>query len=143
MGGLSGDTLLGLPVLLHGIPLGRPVDIVVDADTRRAVGLVLLCGDRVERFLPLGAAALGSEQILVDSALAVLDDGAFYLDHGHSLRSLRGASVRRGRHELGRLADVVVAPDGELLELVLTHEGATTTVDVTDDLTVTPLAAAA
>jgi len=119
MRGLSGDDLLKLPVRLHGIELGRPVDIVVDVDARRVVGLELVCGDRAHRFLPLGAATLTQEDIALDSALAVLDDGAFYRERGHSLSSLRGAAVCRGGEEQGRLDDVVLGEDGAVTELVV------------------------
>lgn len=119
MRGLSGDELLKLPVRLHGIELGRPVDIVVDTEARRAVGLELVCGDRAHRFLPLGAATLTSDEIALDSALAVLDDGAFYRERAHALSELRGSVVSRRGEEAGRLDDVVVGQEGELIALVL------------------------
>jgi hypothetical protein len=141
MRGLTGTHLLKLPVRLHGIELGRPVDIVVDADARRAVGIALLCGDHVERFLPFGAAAVSDDEILVDSALAVIDDPRFYLERGHTLRALRGAPVtRRGELE-GRLADVVVGTDGALVGLVVDAGGGARRVDVTGDVAVTVAAA--
>jgi hypothetical protein len=119
MRGLTGDDLLKLPVRLHGIELARPVDIVVDTEGRRAVGLELLCGDHARRFLPLGAATLTADEIALDSALAVLDDGAFYRERGHALSALRGVAVSRNGHEEGHLDDVVVGDDGELVALVL------------------------
>lgn len=119
MRGLSGDELLRLPVRLHGIELGRPVDIVVDVGARRAVGLELVCGDRAHRFLPLGAATLTTDEIALDSALAVLDDGAFYRERGRALSELRGSVVSRGGEEAGHLDDVVVGDEGELIALVL------------------------
>ena len=32
---LTGDELLALPVRLHGVQLGRPVDLLLDRDTLR------------------------------------------------------------------------------------------------------------
>jgi sporulation protein YlmC with PRC-barrel domain len=119
MRGIAGADLLRLPVRQHGIELGRPVDLVLDRDARRVLGLELVCGDRANRFLALGAATVGEHEIAVDSALAVLDDAAFYRKRGHALRDLRGASVTRDGTEVGKLADVVVTPGGELPELVL------------------------
>ena len=142
MRGLSGTRLLKLPVRLHGIELGRPTDIVVDADARRAVGIALLCGDHVERFLPFGAAAVSDDEILVDSALAVIDDPRFYLDRGHTLRALRGASVTRKGKDEGRLVDVVVGTDGSLVGLVVDLGTGPRRVEVTDDVVVAVAAAA-
>jgi hypothetical protein len=82
--------LLQLPVQLHGIKLGQPVDVVLDAEEWRALGLVVLCGDDVERFLALPAARLGAEEIAVDSAFLLLEDVDFYREHGRSLRELVG-----------------------------------------------------
>lgn len=131
MRGLSGDQLLKLPIRLNGIELGRPVDIVVDTDARRAVGLEVVCGDRAHRFLPLGAATLTTDEIALDSALAVLDDGAFYRERGHALSELRGSAVAREGQEAGRLDDVVVGDEGELIALVLDGERVPFTVELT------------
>ena len=62
---LSGDGLLARPVRLHGIDLGRPVDLLLDREALRAVGLDVLCGDGVHRFLPLPTAAIGDEALTV------------------------------------------------------------------------------
>lgn len=140
MRGLSGDELLRLPVRLHGIDLARPVDVVVDAEARRAVGLELLCGDGVTRFLPFGAATVTDREITVDSALAVVDDLRFYLDRGRALRQLRGSSVVRGRFEEGRLADVVVGAGGDLVQIVLADADGGQRVAYTDDLSLRPVA---
>ena len=63
MGVIAADELLRLPVRMHGIQLGRPVDVLLDPDGRRVVGLDVLCGDEVHRFLPLAAAELAAEEI--------------------------------------------------------------------------------
>ena len=138
MRGCSGDDLLKLSVRLHGIELGRPVDLVVDLDARRAVGLELLCGDRARRFLPLAAASVESDEIAVDSALAVSDDLAYYLARGRGLRMLRGAAVARDGVEVGRLADVVLDSEGAIAELVLDGDRR---VELTPRVTISPLTA--
>ncbi len=60
----TGDELLAMPVRLHGIQLGRPVDLLLDRDARRVVGLDVLCGDGVHRFLPLPVGQL--RDVIVD-----------------------------------------------------------------------------
>ncbi len=123
MNGVSGEGTLLLPVRLHGIQLGRPVDLVVDPPSRRAVGFDVLCGDDVHRFLPIAAAQLGQDEIAVGSSLMLLEDVGFYRKRGESLRGLRGRPVHRGRRLLGILRDLTLARDGELLEIVLDRDG--------------------
>jgi hypothetical protein len=118
---LSAEALLGLPVRLSGIAIGRPVDVIIDLDGRRALGLDLLCRDESHRFLPLSAASVGRDEIAVSSALTLLsaDELAFYRRQARTLRDLRGARVRRGARDVGRLQDVLIASDGDITELVL------------------------
>lgn len=118
---IAASELLLLPVRVRGIELGRPVELLLDDGERRAVGLDLVCGDDARRFLPLGAGHVGSDEIEVDSALVLLEEGdlAFYRRHGRELGDLTGAAVERGRHRLGVLLDVVVAADGTIAELML------------------------
>ena len=123
MAGVSGEGTLQLPVRLHGIQLGRPVDLIVDPPSGRALGFDVLCGDDVHRFLPIAAAQLGDDEIAVGSSLMLLEDVAFYRKRGESLRELRGRPVRRGRRELGVLLDLTVDRDGTLLEVVLDRDG--------------------
>jgi len=56
MGSRSATELLQLPVRLHGIRLGQPVDLLLDPVEWRALGLVVLCGDEGSRFLVFAAA---------------------------------------------------------------------------------------
>jgi hypothetical protein len=91
MGSRSATELLQLPVQLHGIRLGRPVDLLLDPEEWRAVGFVVLCGDETSRFLVFAAADVGDEAIELSSALVLLEDVEFY---------------RNG------LSDLLVAPDG-------------------------------
>lgn len=66
--------LLALPVRLHGIHLGRPVQALVDARSDRLLGLELVCGDGARRFLPFAVARVHAGEIEVSSALALIDE---------------------------------------------------------------------
>ncbi len=65
MGSRSATELLQLPVQLHGIRLGRPVDLLLDPAEWRALGFVVLCGDESSRFLVFAAADLREDAIEV------------------------------------------------------------------------------
>ena len=122
---VSGAELLGRPVRLNGIHLGWPVDVVLDADARRVIGLDVRCGDDAVRFLPLAAARVRDEEVEVRSALLLLDEShsSFYRRRTTRLRSLRGLAVERRGRPLGTLADLVLADDGAVLELALEEGG--------------------
>ena len=98
--GVSGAELLALPVRLHGIQLGRPVDLLLDRDTLRAVGLDVLCGDEVHRFLPLPTASVSDDEIAILSPLVLLEEDElhFYRSKTFALSALRGrpCSARAG-----------------------------------------------
>jgi hypothetical protein len=66
--------LLALPVRMHGIQLGRPVQALVDARADRVLGLELVCGDGTHRFLPFSVARVRVGEIEVSSALALIDE---------------------------------------------------------------------
>ncbi|HLM34635.1 MAG TPA: PRC-barrel domain-containing protein [Gaiellaceae bacterium] len=74
MGEIALSSLLALPVRMHGIQLGRPVDVLVDERGERVVGLELLCGDGARRFLPFAVADIRPDEIAVESALMLLDE---------------------------------------------------------------------
>jgi hypothetical protein len=118
---LSGDALLALPLRLHGIELGRPADVLLDRDSLRVVGLDVLCGDEVHRFLPLPTAAIGDDDLTIHSPLVLLeeDELGFYRARAFSLKSLRGKGVTRKQRNVGALRDVVFAPGGDLLAVLL------------------------
>jgi hypothetical protein len=120
-GDLPAGRLLGLPVRLNGIDLGRPVDVVLDLDSRRAIGLEVLCGDEAIRYLPLAAAALHEDEIAIASPLVLFEerDLAWYRRRSTVLGEVRGTPVADGRRELGALADVVLAPDGAITGLLV------------------------
>src|SRR5947209_11651611 len=107
----SATELLQLPVQLHGIRLGRPVDLLLDPDDWRALGFVVLCGDESTRFLAFAAADLRDDAIEVPSALLLLEHVEFYRERSQSLRGLLGRVVVSGRRELGELRDLFVARD--------------------------------
>jgi hypothetical protein len=117
----SGERLLALPVQLHGIELGRPVDLLLERDTFQTVGLDVLCGDDVHRFLPLPTAVLGDWKLTIHSPLVLLEEDEldFYRSRTFALSSLRGRAVSSSGGVAGTLRDVVVAPDGKLIAVVL------------------------
>src|SRR5215203_4364651 len=78
MADLAVSALLSLPVRLHGIQLGRPVDVLIDERGERVVGLEVLCGDGARRFLPFAVARIRPDEIAVESALMLLDERDLY-----------------------------------------------------------------
>jgi len=119
MRAFSANGMLGFPLLLHGIELGRPVDIVLDSTEWRVLGLVVHCGDGTIRFLAWPAMSLRREEISVSSALALVEDVEFYRSRGRGYRGLRGEPVDGE----GVLRDLVLAVDGVVLELVVERDG--------------------
>jgi hypothetical protein len=95
-GGPNAEALLQRPVCFRDIELGRVVDVILDTSLRRILGLDVLCGDRVSRFLPYGACQIAGEAVGVDSALVLSDEIEFYRSHGQALTVLkrRGAVLR-------------------------------------------------
>ena len=115
------DRLLALPVRLHAISVGRPVDVLLDLEERRAVGIDVLCGDHVHRFLPLPTAVVSDEEIAIRSPFVLLEEDqlAFYRQRTVELTALRGSRVRHGDRDVGRLEDVVVRADGTIAAVVV------------------------
>src|SRR5215470_2662838 len=122
MGPRSATELLQLPVQLHGIRLGRPVDLLLDLAEWRALGFVVLCGDESTRFLVFAAVDLREDAIDVPSALLLLEDVEFYRDRSRSLRGVLGEIVVSGRSELGELRDLLLMPDGSIRSLVVEQD---------------------
>jgi len=118
---LSGNKLLGLPLRLHGIDLGRLVDVLLDQETLRVVGLDVLCGDAEHRFLALPTAAVGDNGLMIHSPLVLLeeDELGFYRARAFSLEALRGKPVMRKRTSVGTLSDIVFRTDGTLVGIEL------------------------
>jgi hypothetical protein len=110
MGSRSATELLQLPEQLNGSRLGRPVDLLFDAEEWRALGFVVLCGDQSLRFLVFAAADIEADAIRVSSALMLLEDVEFYRARSRSLRELL---------KPGEVRDLLVAPDGVVDALLL------------------------
>jgi sporulation protein YlmC with PRC-barrel domain len=119
----SGDELLKLPVRSQGADLGRAVDLVIDLERMRVVGLHVRCGDRAQRFLPLAAAAVTQAEITTSSTHALLDESAYYRTHGVSYRELRGTAVEVAGLFVGTLDDFVLRSNGEVVTVVVRSAG--------------------
>lgn len=124
MGSRSAIEMLLLPVRLQEIRLGRPVDVLLDAEEWRVLGFVVLCGDETLRFLPYATASPREDEIAVSSALLLLDDVDFYRRRSRSLRALLGGSVVSVQDHLGVLRDLLIAPDGAVAALMADRDGA-------------------
>lgn len=74
MRGRAAAELLSLPVRMHGIHLGKPVDALLDERADRLLGFEVLCGDGNHRFLPFAVARLQADEITLDSALTLIDE---------------------------------------------------------------------
>src|SRR5579864_7885633 len=119
MGSRMATELLQLPVQLNGIRLGRPVDVLLDAQEWRALGFVVLCGDESLRFLVFAAADVEADAIPVQSALMLLEDVEFYRARSRSLRVLLKA---------GDVRDLLLAPDG-VVDAMLLADGSSVEAD--------------
>jgi PRC-barrel domain len=82
------EAWLWQPVETNGIPVGRIIDVICDAESGNVVGFEVRCEDRQHRFLPRSAAREGASGIEIDSTLALLDTEQldFYRRRGVSLR---------------------------------------------------------
>jgi hypothetical protein len=123
MGSRSATELLLLPVQLHGIRLGRPVDLLLDLAEWRVLGFVVLCGDESQRFLAFAAADLREDAIEVPSALLLLEDVEFYRGRSRSLRALLGAAAASEGREVGVLRDLLLTPEGAVSALLVEQDG--------------------
>ena len=143
MGSRSAVEMLGLPVRLHDIRLGRPVDLLLDAAGQRVLGFVVVNGDDAQRFLPFAASQPGEKEIAVASALMLLDDVGFYRKRGLSFRSLVGTDIVRGGVAVGTLVDVLVGKSGEVDELEVDARGTLLRVPAMGSVVTPPAATAA
>ena len=136
----SGDELLALPLRLHGVTVGRPVDVLLDRDALRMIGFDILCGDEVHRFLPVPTAKLQEDKISISSPLVLLEEDEldFYRARTLALSSLRGRVVKRRGRELGELKDVVFEEGGEVVAVVLGNARTRQRVPFDDTLSFAP-----
>jgi hypothetical protein len=118
---IAAEELLRLPIRLRGIDVGHAVDVILEPEGRRALGLDVLCKDDAHRFLPLTAAHVREDEIAVSSALTLLasDELAFYRKRASTVRLLRGAAVQLKGKDVGPLEDVVVSSDGTIAALIV------------------------
>ena len=87
------EAFLNRRVLLRGgIELGRVIDVILEADADRPLGLDVLCGDGLHRFLPMTTVSRFGADIQIESSLTLLEPAEldFYRLRGRSLRT--GAS---------------------------------------------------
>jgi hypothetical protein len=134
----AGESLLQRHVLLRGIKIGTPIDLVLDLEGLRVVGLELRCGDEVDRFLPYPVAQFEGESILLESPLQLVEDQdlAFYRRRGTSLRSLQGLPVAAAGREAGAFVDVLVGPGGTIAALSVEQEGELRRLPVSPSVTI-------
>lgn len=132
------EQLLRRPVVIHGIEMGRPYDVVFDVAASRAVGLDVECGDTRHRFLPFPAARVREHEIAIGSALVLLpeEDVGFYRLRGRTFRSLVGTPVERDGVAQGELVDVVLAADGAVEAVAVSVAGSVTLVPAGPSLTI-------
>jgi hypothetical protein len=74
MRGRPASELLALPVRMHGITLGRPIELLLDEQADRVLGFEVLCGDGAYRFLPLAVTAVRADELALESALMLIDE---------------------------------------------------------------------
>jgi hypothetical protein len=110
---------------VRGIELGRPVDLVLDREHRRALGFEVLCGDEERRFLPLAVVTIRESELEVRSSLGLLDEAelAFYTKRGSTFAALRRLGVVRARSMLGELVDLTLAADGTIASIIVATPG--------------------
>ena len=140
MGAVVGD-MLRARVRLHGIELGRPVDLILDRGCRRALGLEVHCGDGERRFLPLAVARLSGDTLAIRSSLLLLDTSElrFYTERGVTLASLRNAPVHSAGRLVGSLADLRVKADGEIEALIIRTKDGPVELPYDDGVTIAPV----
>jgi len=125
MRAIRAEQLLALPIRLRGIPLGRAVDLLLDQEGLRVLGLDVLCGDDVHRFLPLPTVVIEDDELTIGSPLLLLepDELAFYRSRAVALESLRGRAIDHDGRAAGVLKDVVVGPGGVVAEVIVEANG--------------------
>jgi hypothetical protein len=83
------EELLRQSVLLHGIEIGRVVDLILEPQHHAVIGFEVRCKDGRHRFLPRAAAETGGEGIEINSPFGLLDTDEldFYRSRGLTLRT--------------------------------------------------------
>ena len=88
MGAIRLKKLLELPVRVHGIRLGRPLEVLLD-EQDRVVGIEVRCGDGEHRFLPFSVVEIREDEIRLMSALMLLGEAdlAYYQRRARRIRA--------------------------------------------------------
>jgi sporulation protein YlmC with PRC-barrel domain len=83
------EELLRQSVLLHGIQVGRVVDVILEPEHQGVIGFEVRCEDGRHRFLPRAAAKRSDDSIEIDSPFGLLDSDEleFYRARGLTLRT--------------------------------------------------------
>ena len=138
-GGLCAGAVESRPVCYADIRLGVVVDVLLDDALRRVLGFDVLCGDRAHRYLPLPACEILADSIDVPSALVLMQQELdFYRQRARALTAVRGFPARRRGRPLGTVVDLIFAPNGELVELVVETEEGQAAADAGPGLVVGP-----
>ena len=138
-GGLRASAVESRSVCYADIRLGVVVDVLFDDALRRVLGFDVLCGDRAHRYLPLAACEILADSIAVPSALVLMQQELdFYRQRARALTAVRGFPARRRGRALGTVVDLVFAPDGELVELIVETEEGRAAADAGPGLVVGP-----
>lgn len=138
-GHLRASAVVSRFVCYADIRLGIVVDVLLDDSLGRVLGFDVRCGDGAHRYLPLLACEVEDGRIAVPSALVLVSqEVAFYRERGRALTAIRGFPARRGERVLGTVADIVFAPGGDEVELVVEADGEHRVVSADDALVVGP-----
>jgi hypothetical protein len=103
---------------MRGILLGRPTDLILHPSAPRLLGLEVLCGDEMVRFLPSSTAVLRDEEIDVGSPFVLLElpSDSLYGSDACPLSALIGTPVGQ---DGAVLRDLVLGPGWTIDELVV------------------------
>jgi hypothetical protein len=89
--GIEGEVeeLLRQSVLLHGIQIGRVVDVILEPEHDGVIGFEVRCEDGRHRFLPRAATSHGDGGLEIESPFGLLDRDEldFYRSRGLTLRT--------------------------------------------------------
>ena len=85
------DNFLQWPVVLHGVRIGRVVDVILAPEQELPIGFEIRCEDGRHRFLPAAAAVERELALEIDSPFSLLDPEQleFYRERSLTLRTRR------------------------------------------------------
>jgi hypothetical protein len=121
---LRTGSLGGRPVVIGDVRLGAVVDMLLDRALTRLVGLRVLCGDGVRRFLPFPACEVREDRLSVESPLVLLDrELDLYGTGGRTFSDLRGRPVTVAGREVGSLVELLADEEGNVARIVASTPG--------------------